>query len=296
MKWIIIAGAAALAEPAHAGHTCGGGGGGGSPSSSTTSSSSSSSSSSTTSAGVDYTSLDSSSEEHHVGGCIDDTDVVGFRRCTGYGAWASNMRFPRMFIELGSNVRQYSAGLGTQSGTVEHGVESFTYRVSMPTTSDTARDVAVTSALRVGFGLPHHFYTGGELELGGLVAPATATTEMTSTGSFGAPNLTQSGGLVIGGLGIAGVRGTTGIGAFALEAAGGVRNTSYNFRSSYHLCEDTTSVSETRAVVEARARAELWLGPWFTAGATLGANVLSRGDWLAGIYLGLHSRAYGGTR
>jgi hypothetical protein len=35
---------------------------------------------------------------------------------------------------------------------------------------------------------------------------------------------------------------------------------------------------------------------WFTFGAAVGANVLERGDWLAGLYLGLHSRAYGGTR
>ena len=303
MRWAVIAGVVALAEPAHAGRNCGGGGGGTSDGGGVSSSSSSSSEISYDSS-PSYSSFDTSSdstdsEPRSVGGCIDNTDVVGYRQCTKFGAWANNTKMPRMFFELGSNVRQYTTGLGAQSGNVEHGAESFSYRVMMPTESERARDVAVTTALRFGVGLPHHLYTGVEVELGGLVAPAAATAEMTSTGSFGAPSMSQSGGMVFGALGLAGLRGTTSRGSFAIEAAGGVRNTSYNFHSSYHLCEETTSVNDTRGVVEARARAELWLGPWFTAGATLGANVLSigsGGDWLAGIYLGLHTRAFGGSR
>ena len=33
-----------------------------------------------------------------------------------------------------------------------------------------------------------------------------------------------------------------------------------------------------------------------TAGVTVGSNVLDRGDWMAGVYLGAHSRAFAGTR
>ena len=119
---------------------------------------------------------------------------------------------------------------------------------------------------------------------------------MMSSGSYGAPSLQQRGGFVFGALGLAGARGSTQHGALALEAAGGVRNTSYYFDSTYHMCETQTIVNETRAVVEARARAELWLGPWITAGATLGTSVLSKGDWLAGVYFGIHSRAFAGVR
>ena len=33
-----------------------------------------------------------------------------------------------------------------------------------------------------------------------------------------------------------------------------------------------------------------------TAGATIGSNMLARGDWMAGVYLGFHSRAFAGGR
>jgi hypothetical protein len=70
----------------------------------------------------------------------------------------------------------------------------------------------------------------------------------------------------------------------------------YTFESSYHLSETSTTLVYNDGVVEARARGELWLSPWITAGATVGASVLDRGDWMAGVYLGVHSRAFAGSR
>ncbi|HTL33999.1 MAG TPA: hypothetical protein VL326_12780, partial [Kofleriaceae bacterium] len=157
-------------------------------------------------------------------------------------------------------------------------------------------DTAATTTLRLGVIPSHGFYAALEGELGGLTSAASASTEMMSTGTFGGPQLVQQGGLVMGAYGVAGVRGSLGRATLAVEGAGGVRQTRYHFDSTYHACETTSTIADTRAVVEARARAEVWAGPWFTLGATVGANLAERGDWLAGLYLGLHSRAYAGGR
>lgn len=288
----------ALATPrlADAGHTCGGhnGGGGGGSSSSGSSGPSTVSSSNDTS--WSYRGGHAGVSSEVTTGCIDDTDVVGFRHCTKYGAWAGNLRLPRMFIELGSNIRQFTSGLPEQQGQVTHGLEQFAYRVVMADPR-AATDTAVSSTLRFGF-LPGHniVYTAVELELGGLASTASTSTEMMSTGTFGGPQLVQQGGLFLGAYGVLGARGSTGRGTLAVEAAGGARSMMYHFDSSYHECETTSTITVTRAVVEARARAELWAGPWFTFGATVGANVLAKGDWLAGLYFGVHSRAFAGSR
>jgi hypothetical protein len=159
------------------------------------------------------------------------------------------------------------------------------------------RDTALTTNVRLGVGVARGLYAGVEGELGGLVAPAATSTEMTSTpGTFGAPSVSQTSGLVIGVAGVAGYRASGGRGSVVLEGAGGVRSVRYNFDSTYHECETSTAVVATRGVVEARARAELWLSPWLTAGVTLGSNVLDKSDWMAGFYFGAHSRAFAGTR
>lgn len=275
-------------RPVLAGSSCGGG----SSSDSSSSSSSSSSSDSDSGSGSDDIVLADSSSSPP---CIDDTDVLGFRHCTKFGAWAKNMRFPRLFIEGGTMVRSFGSGLGDQTGSISHGLESFSYRVVM-TGAEVHRDVAVTTNLRIGFGIPHGFYGGIEGEIGGLVAPASATAEMTSTGVFGSPNVQQQNGLVLGLAAVGGFRVNGGRGSLAIEGAGGLRSVRYTFASSYHECETDTTIVDNRSVVEARARAELWLSPWLTAGVTVGSNVVDQHDWMAGIYLGAHSRAFAGGR
>jgi hypothetical protein len=70
----------------------------------------------------------------------------------------------------------------------------------------------------------------------------------------------------------------------------------YKFASAYHNCASETTIVANRSVVEARARAEVWVSPWLTAGVTLGSNVLDRNDWMAGAFVGVHSRAFASSR
>lgn len=297
MKQLLFA-ALLLADPrpVFAGSSCGGGSSNGGGSSSGDSSSGGGGSSSSSSSSSDYSS-DSSGGESVSTACIDDTDVHGFRHCTKFGAWGKNLRIPRLFIEAGSRVRNFSSGLGERTATVQHGLEQFSYRVVMPPADSAGTDVAVTTNLRVGFGIGHGLYSGLEFEIGGIVEPAQVQTEMmTTSGTFGSPNVRQGSALFLGFTGLGGYRASGRYGSLAIEGAGGLRSVRYELDSSYHNCETSATLVSNRTVIEARARGELWLSPWLTAGVTLGTNVLDQGDWLAGVYLGAHSRAFAGTR
>jgi hypothetical protein len=272
---------ALVSAPAYAGHhscghSSGGGGGGGSYSSGSSSSSSSG----------------SSSESHT---CTETTDVEGYRECVGFGVWADNMTLPHMMIVLGTNMRQFSTRIGSESGSVTHGDETFAYRVAMPA-SVRRSEMAVTASAQFELGFGHGFYAGLEGEIGGLVAPEPLSTEMLSTGTWGSPMLDLQGGMVVGGGGVVGLRGGTSRFAVAAEIAGGVRDVEYRFDSTYHDCEQTSMIDVMRGVLEARARAEVWVYPWVSFGASVGRSVIDGDDWMAGAYVGLHSRAYGGLR
>ena len=157
-------------------------------------------------------------------------------------------------------------------------------------------DTAVVSTIRAGFGLAHGLYTGLEVDLGALTQLAPAATEMMSTGVFGAPDLQQERGFLVDSFGVVGIHGAIGSGGLGVELAGGMRAASYSFHSSYHDCQQSTSITALAPVAEARARGELWLSPWLTAGVTVGASVLERNTWMGGVYLGVHTRAFGGDR
>lgn len=227
-------------------------------------------------------------------GCESDSDVVGFRRCTRFAAWAKSLEHPQIILEAGALFRRFPSLLGSQLGSVTHGAESFTYRMIQPA-GVRQFDTALLSSLRASVGLSRALYAGLEVDVGGVSRPDAASAEA-STGVFGSPDVQPGHGLIVDSLGVAGVRAATGFGALGVEFAGGLRAVSYGFHSSYHDCQQATGVNALAGVAEARARGELWLSPWLTAGAMLGTSVLERNAWMGGLYLGIHSRAFGGDR
>lgn len=282
--WIAVAAAAAAVAPAgvsvaHAGSrggSCGGssGGGGGSGGGH---------------GGGSY----SHGVWHAAGDCEDSSDVVGLRHCARYAAWA--VRFPRLVIEAGAMVRRFPSLLDDQRGSVSHGAESFAYRV-VQTAPRRALDTAILSTMRASLSLSGALYGGLEVDLGGVAQPGQAKAEMMSTGTFGSPRLAQDSGFIVDTLGLVGLRSALGFGGVAVELAGGVRTVSYSFHSDYHDCVSSTTVSAVAPVGDARARGELWLGPWLTAGVAVGTSLLERRNWSGALYLGIHSRAFGGDR
>lgn len=232
---------------------------------------------------------------HGAQACADTNDVIGFRHCTKFGAWATNLRRPHIIVEGGAIVRQFGSLLDHQTGSVTHGTESFAYRVIAQPRSRPL-DTAVLSTLRASASLSHGLYAAVEVDLGGLTQAGRAATEMLSTGSFGSPELRQDRGFLVDSLGTIGIHGAMHAGGLGVELAGGMRAVSYSFQSNYLTCQQATSITALAPVAEARVRGELWLSPWITAGVTIGTSVIEKGTWMGGLYLGVHTRAFGGER
>ena len=187
------------------------------------------------------------------------TDVVGYRACAPFGSWGINLRLPYFTIELGTNLREFPD--------LDPSPLIVARSVTTPPHAVRGSDVAITTSMRFTVGITHTWYAGFETEIGELVAGGE--------GEF------------VGGYGLVGVRHGTKHVTFTLEGASGFHGVTYH--------ETQTDIGMAGAV-EARARAEVWLSPAITIGATLGASVLERDDWVAGVHVAFHSRAFGGTR
>jgi hypothetical protein len=226
--------------------------------------------------------------------CEDSSEVVGYRQCTKFGTWGTNTRIPHLSLEAGVAVRQFGSMLDNQTGKVQHGAQEFLYRVVTP--GDTQElDTAVFSTVRLGVGTS--LYSAVELGVGALAQPGRAGTEMmTDGGAYGSPQLEQKRGFVVDTLATVGVRGSSRLGGLGVELAGGLRAASYTFHSVHRACETDASIKAMGPLAEARARGEIWVNPWLTAGVSLGTSLLERGMWVGGLYLGVHSRAFGGDR
>lgn len=200
----------------------------------------------------------------HVAHCDETTDILGMRECTPFGTWSQSMRFPSVFLDTGMHVRSLPV---------------MVYGTGM---AQRASALASMAELRVGVDLPLHLYAALEGELGSASAPDAG--DLSGLRTDGEMSTGSTSGMFLGGYGVLGARFGTHAGLFALEAAAGARHVT-----------GVMSDASTGAV-EARARAEVWLGPWITLGGTLGTSVVERGDWMTGVYLGLHSRAFAGGR
>ena len=64
----------------------------------------------------------------------------------------------------------------------------------------------------------------------------------------------------------------------------------------YLACEQTDSVTAVRGLLEARARAAVWLSPTWNVGVQAGSSLMNRDAWTTGVYFGAHSHAFGGGR
>lgn len=237
------------------------------------------------------------SSESATPACTDASDVVGYRTCTGYGAWAANMKIPLLIFEWGMGLQRFESPMGERTGSVTHEDESFTYRVSSGGSANHGSDsaTAVVTTARVGMGSRLGFYGALEFELGGLVAEPTRV-EMTQSGTRGTPTIEQGGTLAMGALGVVGFqRGTQHL-LLGAEILGGVRAVSYSYDSQYLACETTDSIIVGRGVVEARARASVFVTPMVSVGAQLGTSLVDERAWSAGVYVGGYTRAFATSR
>ncbi|HUJ63831.1 MAG TPA: hypothetical protein VLX92_35265 [Kofleriaceae bacterium] len=203
--------------------------------------------------------------------CVETNDVVGYRECTQYGVWSNNLAMPPLLLDLAFRVRQLPLAAGP--GIVPSPPPGTAARTATGSASTPSAALLTTTALRLAFG-NGPAYLGLEGELGTIESAAGNDT----------PNLTGS---MIGGYLVGGLRATSRSGSMGVEVAGGVRSLSDPL---------ATVQAEHTGVLELRARGELWVGPWLSVGAMAGTSIVESGDWMAGVFVGVHSRAYGSRR
>jgi hypothetical protein len=196
--------------------------------------------------------------------CVDEeSTVVGYRQCTRYGAWGSNLLDPDMFVQVGMNMRHFTSSAPTAASRTATGT---------PERPRGGGDDALMFDERIGYPLTTGTYLAFDFELGNFANPESKRTDDRD--------------FVLDGLLSLGARGGLGPFSVGAELAGGVMQSSFPKQPN----------EQTDAIFEARGRAELWLAPWFTVGAAIGASLIDRGDWMAGLYLGVHTWAYAGDR
>lgn len=221
----------------------------------------------------------------------DDDDHLSSPEPAPSEPWSAK---PPITLDIGVATRTFASPLGSETGSVTHDSQAFGYRVVGPAAQANAPlETAFVGQLRVGKPLPYNLYTGAELELGALTG-SSVSPEMTSSGSLGTPTITPSTVMMIGGLGLFGVGGrVTSSLDLGVELAGGMRALAYTFDSTYLACETTTTVTAMQAVLEARARASLWLTPHVALSALAGKSALD-GGMMGGLAIGFTNHAFAG--
>ena len=171
---------------------------------------------------------------------------------------ASTADRPARF-NIGPNMRTLVAPVAGSSA-----VSGAVAREGSSTTPDdaTARYSAVTMSAQFTMRSPYNTYLGGEVEAG----------RMTD----------QSGSNVGGAYAIAGGELVGRFGSLGAELAGGWRGLRYNLGDEDH----------DALVLEPRVRAQFWIHEQFTLGGAVGATIGAGGEWVAGIYLGVHSHLF----
>lgn len=86
-----------------------------------------------------------------------------------------------------------------------------------------------------------------------------------------------------GAYGIAGTEHASSLGSIGVELAAGWRGLRFSFGDDNH----------DSFLFEPRVRGQLWIADQFTLGATAGALVGTEREWMAGVYLGVHSHDRG---
>ncbi|HVV85724.1 MAG TPA: hypothetical protein VHE35_21845 [Kofleriaceae bacterium] len=218
--------------------------------------------------------------------CEDGSDVVGYRTCTPYGAWSTIAQLPKVSFDLGLWSSMVDLHGVDVAGSMTHSDGThYSYRVVGSDLGGDADAVGVISRL-----LLHHgaTYAGLEGAAGGVVTDnSERTTPMAGFDLSSRGSTVAVGGVVAGGRVFAGRVSVGG------ELMAGVRGIAVASTSTHGACVSDDVHWATSPTVELRARGDLWLTPWFTAGAYLGRDALG-GQTSGGVDLGFHLRAFDG--
>lgn len=216
---------------------------------------------------------------HHHRHCRDRSTTLGRRVCRNFGDWSSITRLPPVTPELTVSLRS----LGLPAGPAAPAAGARTTAPETTTPSQQYR--APGLGLRWSVGVRRGVYLGFGVEGGPVVErDPRPTGAATPVGFYAAGTLH------------AGVRQR--VGALLLSAELGSGAMIVPIAPSVPAVEGAAMEPIDlggRFVIEARARADIWLNPWFTAGAFAGADLQGRGA-VAGLQFAMHLRAFDAGR
>jgi hypothetical protein len=216
--------------------------------------------------------------------CHETTPVVGLAHCRRFGWWS---HVASLGFEVGAVALRFDPGaISTDAyGTHADGTLA-TYHVA-GAGPVSAMGVRVREMLSWG----RHFHVGSEADMAAIVdgpalvvADTTARTDamtMRGGGSLGVAKLIIGEHVAVGGLALGG------------ELAPGLRIATYTLDQ---LPPDVKGPAQAAFVLEAHARAELWLSPQISLAGEAGVNVLAQRDVTLGIALAVHLIPYDGAR
>lgn len=216
--------------------------------------------------------------------CHETTPVVGLEQCRRFGWWSHIGTFG---LEVGAVMLHFDPGVVATDayGTKPDGTLA-TYHV-VGAGPVTAAGVRIRMMLSWG----RHLHIGGEADLADIVdgpALAVADTAARSTmtlsdagGSLGAAKLVVGEHVAIGPV------------TFAGELAPGLRIATYTLDM---LPPAVTGPAQAWGVIEAHARAELWLTPQISLASEAGCDVLRPHDVSVSVAIGLHMLPYDNAR
>jgi len=225
--------------------------------------------------------------------CREVSDIVGYERCTSYGAgWSIERTFPFRvdggldYLALDPRGRTFKGSFGAG----EPG--SFRYSGDSVRGPLVALMLEVRPSILIISGLYAGFEFGAGAGHGNLPRVTTADGWQVDASATGANVFFANAGAA------AGYRIPAGRLAIRFEAMAGLRiATAYQGAvSGASPSPRQASVTLATGVIEPRLALDVWLSPSMTVSAFAGVNVLGLGDRSFGLAFGFHKRTFDGAR
>jgi hypothetical protein len=214
-------------------------------------------------------------------GCHDVSRVVGYSRCSGFGWWSltSALSWELGVASLRFDPKPIDTSVTTATGT---------YHL---VAADDRPITAFGGRFRSLIGFPHQLYLVGQFDIAPMTSGPQLVVDYAARGGPATSMLSTTGGFVSQDTVAFGVRTALGPITVGGELGPGMRIATWSARQ---LPDEVRAPAQLWLLLEARAKADVWLSPDFSLGFAASTDVLRTGDYAFAITLALHAVPYDG--